>query len=53
MLRSERYYGTISRTVRLAQDLDVGKVRAKYGDGVLRLELPKKTAADARKITVQ
>lgn len=53
VLRSERYYGTISRTFSLAQDIDDAKVQAKYADGVLSLELPKKTAADARKITVQ
>jgi HSP20 family protein len=53
VLRSERYYGTISRTFSLAQDIDDGKVQAKYADGVLNLELPKKAAADARKITVQ
>jgi HSP20 family protein len=53
VLRSERYYGTISRTFSLAQDIDDGKVQAKYADGVLSLELPKKAAVDARKITVQ
>ena len=53
VLRSERYYGSISRTFSLAQDVDDGKVQAKYADGVLSLELPKKAPADARKITVQ
>jgi HSP20 family protein len=53
VLRSERYYGTISRTFSLAQDIDDTRVQAKYADGVLSLELPKKAAADARKITVQ
>ena len=53
VLRSERYYGSISRTFSLGQDIDDGKVQAKYADGVLSLELPKKAPADARKITVQ
>lgn len=53
VLRSERYYGAISRTFSLGQDIDDGKVQAKYVDGVLTLELPKKAPADARKITVQ
>jgi HSP20 family protein len=53
VLRSERCYGTVSRTFSLAQDIDDGKVQAKYVDGVLSLELPKKAVADARKITVQ
>ena len=53
VLRSERYYGTISRTFSLAQDIDDAKVVAKYENGVLSLELPKKAAADARRIQVQ
>lgn len=53
VLRSERYYGTISRTFSLGQDIDDTKVQAKYADGVLSLELPKKAPADARKIAIQ
>lgn len=53
VLRSERQYGSISRTFSLAQDVDAAKVQAKYADGVLSLELPKKAAADARRIAVQ
>lgn len=53
VLRSERHYGSISRTFSLAQDVDATRVEAKYADGVLSLELPKKAAADTRKISVQ
>ena len=53
VLRSERYYGTISRTFSLSQDIDDSKVQARYADGVLNLELPKKAPADARKIAIQ
>jgi HSP20 family protein len=53
VLRSERYYGTISRSFSLADDVDEGKAQAKYADGVLTLQLPKKTTAAARKVTVQ
>lgn len=53
VLRSERCYGTISRTFSLAQDIDDSKVQAKYADGVLKLELPKKAPADARRIAIQ
>ena len=53
VLRSERYYGTISRTFSLAQDVDDGNVQAKYADGVLTLELPKKAAPSTRKIAIQ
>ena len=53
VLRSERYYGNISRTFTLADDVDEGKAEAKYADGVLTLQLPKKATAAARKVTVQ
>ena len=53
VLRSERYWGTVSRTFSLAQDVDDAKTVAKYADGVLTLELPKKTTATAKKVAVQ
>ena len=53
VLRSERYYGTVSRSFSLDQDIDTSKVQAKYADGVLNLELPKKAPADSRKIAIQ
>ena len=53
VLRSERYWGNISRTFSLAQDVDDSKVVAKYTDGVLTLELPKKASAASKKIAVQ
>ena len=53
VLRSERYCGTISRTFSLAQDVEDGKAQARYADGVLTLELPKKTTAASKKVSVQ
>ena len=53
VLRSERYYGTVSRTLSLADDIDEARVEAKYADGVLNLQLPKKAAAESKKIAVQ
>ncbi|MBB3176796.1 Hsp20/alpha crystallin family protein [Variovorax sp. Sphag1AA] len=53
VLRSERYYGSISRTFSLGQDVDDTKVQAKYADGVLTLELPKRAPAPASKIVIQ
>src|SRR5487761_2545034 len=41
ILRSERYYGKVSRAFTLAQDVDDGTSSAKYNDGVLELTLPK------------
>ena len=52
VLRSERYYGTVSRTFSLAQDVDEAKADAKYADGVLTLELPKKASAAAKKLAI-
>ncbi|HMA06545.1 MAG TPA: Hsp20/alpha crystallin family protein, partial [Ramlibacter sp.] len=53
VLRSERYYGNVSRTFSLADDVDDSKAEAKYADGVLTLQLPKKTTAASRKVAVQ
>ena len=41
VLRSERYYGTMSRSFTLPVDVEFAKAEAKYADGVLRLTLPK------------
>lgn len=53
LLRSERYYGSVSRAFTLAQDVDASRVQARYTDGVLSLELPKKPEANGKTISVQ
>jgi HSP20 family protein len=53
ILRSERHYGTISRTLGLAEDVDDAKANARYDNGVLTLELPKRKGAATRRIAVQ
>jgi HSP20 family protein len=53
VLRSERYYGNVSRTFSLAEDVDDSKAEAKYADGVLTLQLPKKATPATKKVTVQ
>jgi HSP20 family protein len=53
VLRSERWEGAVSRTFSVAQDVDEAKVSAKYEDGVLTLELPKKASAPSKRITIQ
>ncbi|MGO8754633.1 MAG: Hsp20/alpha crystallin family protein [Gallionellaceae bacterium] len=53
VLRSERYYGKISRAFTLGQDVDETTAQAKYSDGVLNLTLPKKAATQSRRVTVQ
>jgi HSP20 family protein len=53
MLRSERYYGAMTRSFTLATDVDEKAATAKYTDGVLELMLPKKPGSASRKLTVQ
>lgn len=53
VLRSERYYGSVSRTFSLPQDVDDAKAQATYAEGVLTLELPKKATAASKKLTVR
>jgi len=52
VIRSERYYGTVSRSFSLATDVDEGQCSANYKDGVLELVLPKKSGGRARPISV-
>jgi HSP20 family protein len=52
VVRSERYYGKVSRSFTLPHDVDEAKVVAKYADGVLKLTLPMKVKSAGKKITV-
>lgn len=52
VIRSERYYGSVSRSFSLAQDVDQAAAEAKYNNGVLELILPKKPGGSARQLTV-
>ena len=52
VLRSERYYGTVSRIFTLAQEVDDAKAVAKYEDGVLTLDLPKKVGVTAKRLEI-
>ena len=52
LLRSERYCGMVSRTFSLAQDVDESKAVAKYENGVLTLELPKKTTVASKRLEI-
>jgi HSP20 family protein len=53
LLRSERYFGKVSRTFVLDQDVDEATAQAKYTDGVLELRLPKRTSAKSKSIAIQ
>mgnify|MGYP001202620105 FL=1 len=53
VLRSERYFGKVSRSFQLAQDIDDTQAVAKFTDGVLELTLPKRAATASKRLTVQ
>ena len=50
--RSERFFGTFSRSFVLPTSVDAGAIRATYKDGVLEVVLPKAAEARPRKIEV-
>jgi len=52
VIRSERYYGAVSRSFSLGQDVDHETASAKYTDGVLTLTLPKKPGGSTKQLTV-
>jgi HSP20 family protein len=52
LIRSERSYGMASRSFTLADEVDQGKVQAKYTDGVLELTLPKKPGSSRKEISI-
>jgi len=52
VLRSERYYGEVSRTFTLSNDIDEKDATARYKDGVLELTLPKKPGGASKTINV-
>ena len=52
VIRSERYYGQVSRSFTLPQAVDEGGAQAKYEDGVLQLTLPKRNDTRFKKIIV-
>lgn len=53
VLRSERYYGKLYRAFSVGSEIDDATASAKFTDGVLELELPKKAAVAGKKLTVQ
>ncbi|HOE42527.1 MAG TPA: Hsp20/alpha crystallin family protein [Rhodoferax sp.] len=54
VLRTERYYGSVSRSFQLPVDIDQAQARAKYDNGVLTLTLPKKTLpSGSQRLTIE
>ncbi len=52
MITSERHCGKVSRTFTLAQDVDDAMATASYEDGVLSLDLPKKTTSTSKQLQI-
>lgn len=53
LLRSERYFGSVSRGLQLPQDIDQAQAKAKYDNGVLTLTLPKKQGGSSQKLRIE
>jgi len=53
VLRSERYFGAVSRSFQLPMDIDQTQAKAKYDNGVLTLTLPKKLANGSQRLTIE
>ncbi len=51
--KSERFYGSFSRTIHLPSAVEEDNVKATYKDGVLELHLPKKEKAKTKRISVE
>ncbi len=52
VLRTERYFGKVSRSFQLGQEIDEAKASAKFNDGVLELSLPKKAVTQAKRLSI-
>lgn len=52
VVHSERYYGSVARSISLPAPVSETGVRAKYENGILTLNLPKETAGGAKRIAI-
>jgi acetylglutamate kinase len=53
VLRSERYFGKVSRSFQLGQEIDDAKATAKFNEGVLELTLPKRVASPNKRLATE
>jgi HSP20 family protein len=53
VLRTERFYGAVSRSFQLPQEIDQNKAKAKYDKGGLTLTLPKKQVNGSQRLAVE
>lgn len=52
LVHSERYYGSIQRSFALPAAVSETKVKAKYENGILTLNLPKEAPSGSKKIAI-
>ena len=52
-VRIERKYGKFVRNIRLSDNVDSGKIKASYKDGVLEINIPKREEALSKEIKVE
>lgn len=53
LLRSERYYGEVSRSFQLPSDLDESASKARYDNGILTLNLARKQKQAGQRMTIE
>ena len=51
-VRTERYYGSFNRAIRLPSEVQADKVNAAYKNGVLELVLPKKEESKPKQLKI-
>lgn len=53
VLRSERYFGSVSRSIQLPAEIDTDQCKARYENGVLKLTLPRKQGGSSRQLSIE
>lgn len=53
VLRSERFFGSVARSISLPAEIDESASKARYEHGVLTLTLPKKSRSGQARITIE
>ncbi len=53
VLRSERYFGAVSRSFQLPSKVDTTSTKATYDNGILQLTLPKQTGKKGTKVAIE
>ena len=53
VLRTERFYGAVSRSFQLPADIDAAQSKARYDNGILTLTLPKRVNDTSRRLSIE